>query len=133
MTTQTLTTTTEVPGAKSATGKQIVKPQVSYPQFKTREQFWWPPSGVAPAPTLENMAPNTAKAGGSDLRLYVYGSGFTSNSQIVFNGNAEPTEMLSSNILATGVRPSLFVVPADVPVLVRTGAVDSNTVIFKFT
>lgn len=133
MTTQLLQNTTAVPDPKSATAKAVVASGVNYPAFKTREQFWWPPDGVAPAPSLENMSPVQAKAlTGSDFTLYVYGTGFTANSQIVFNDNPEPTNMLSENILTTGVRPNLFVVPADVTVQVKTGTASSNVLIFKF-
>ena len=113
--------------------KPTATPMTAYPTRLTREQFWYRSDGQPIKPGIDGMEPNTAPSGGSDIRLYVNGTGFTPDSVIVFNDNEEPTTMNSNGVLSTGVRPSIFVVPATVPVLVRTGAVESNTLNFTFT
>jgi hypothetical protein len=92
------------------------------------------PEGMA-APTVTELQPNTAVCGDTnDIRMYVVGTGFTKDSVIVFNGFDEPTTLHDATRVSTGVKPSLFVVPAVCPVAVRnpgyaiTGALD-----FTFT
>lgn len=130
-----LSTSTRIsePKSKTGTGVPLPTPQVSYPSFKSREQFWWRQDGAPIPPTIDHLHPDSAPSGGSDIRLYVHGTGFTSESVIVFNDNEEPTVMESSNILSTGVRPSLFVVPAVVEVKVKTGDEESSALNFTFT
>lgn len=132
--TEVLSTSTVIPEPKSKTGTgvPIKPPMVAYPTFKSREQFWWRQDGAAIAPSIEHMHPVSAPVEGSDLRLYIHGSNFTTESVIVFNDVEEPTTMDSSNILSTGVRPSLFTEPAEVEVKVKTGAEESNVFLFTF-
>jgi hypothetical protein len=92
-----------------------------------------PPEPVA-EPTLDSLEPDTAIAGdAADITMSVIGTGFTPDSIIVFNGNAEPTTMVSDTELTTGVKPSLFVVPAVCPVEVHTGSLRTAAVDFTFT
>lgn len=130
--TELLSTSDGVPSPKSLTLKPLKKPMVAYPSFKTREQFWWRQDGQPVVPTIDHLLPDSAPAGGSDLRLYVHGTGFMADSVIVFNDNEEPTTMDASGILSTGVRAGMFEVPADVEVKVKTGDEESNVLIFHF-
>jgi hypothetical protein len=92
------------------------------------------PPEPAPEPTLDSLSPDTAVAGdAADITMSAIGTGFTAASIIVFNGNPEPTIMLSDTELTTGVKPSLFVVPAVCPVEVHTGPFVSGSVDFTFT
>lgn len=109
--------TTDVPGSVLIDGEPLAPP-------------------VAPdvAATVTGLSPNTAVAGdAADITMSVMGDGFTSASVIVFNGLEEPTTFVSAAQLSTGVKPSLFVVPADCPVGVRTGSAMSNEIPFSFT
>lgn len=128
-----LTSSSALPSPKSLTPTEKPTPQRFYPSHLTREQFWYRSDGAPITPNIDHLHPSTAKAGGSDMRLFVHGMGFTAESKIVFNDVEEPTTMETSNILSTGVRPSLFIVPADVEVKVVTGDEESNTLIFTFT
>lgn len=109
--------TTDVPGSVLIDGQPLAPP-------------------VAPdvAATVTGLSPNTAVAGdAADIEMSVMGEGFTAASVIMFNGLEEPTTFVSAAQLSTGVKPSLFVVPADCPVGVRTGSAMSNEIPFSFT
>jgi hypothetical protein len=85
-------------------------------------------------PTVSALTPNTAASlVGVDLTMTVTGTGFNQLSRIVFNGNDEPTNYISPTSLSTIVKPSMFAVPAVVPVGVRNGSTMSNTQNFTFT
>jgi len=85
-------------------------------------------------PTLTSLSPNTAVAGApDDIVMSAIGTGFTSASIIVFNGFSEPTTFVSDTEVTTGVKPSIFVVPAVCPVEVHTGTTVSGPVDFTFT
>lgn len=92
-----------------------------------------PPEPVA-APTLDSLSPDTAVAGdAADITMSAIGSGFTADSIIVFNGHAEPTTFVSATEVTTGVKPSIFVVPAVCPVEIHTGSLVTAPVDFTFT
>lgn len=87
-----------------------------------------------PAPVLTSLTPDNAESGAvDDITMVVNGSGFTSSSVIVFNGHDEPTTLVSASKVSTGVKPSLFVVPAICPVEVRNTGGTSNSLMFEFT
>lgn len=127
-----LATSAQIPEPKSQMAVEKYTPQSTYPSHLYREQFWWRSDGAAVVPAIDHLSPDSAPALGSDMRLFVHGTGFMSNSVIVFNDVEEPTTMESSGILSTGVRPSLFLVPAVVTVQVKTGDEVSNTLNFTF-
>lgn len=83
-------------------------------------------------PVLSSLSPNTAVSGDSDFVLSCTGTNFRSSSVIIFGNEDEPTTFVSDTEITTGVKPSLFA-PAVVPVKVRTGPLDSNSVDFTFT
>lgn len=127
-----LTTSDALPSPKSAMLTERPTPQHSYPSHLYREQFWYRSDGEPVVPTIDGLFPNSAKAGGSDLRLHVHGTGFTGESVIVFNDNEEPTTLDATGIVSTGVRAGMFAVPAEVEVKVKTGDEESNILIFTF-
>jgi hypothetical protein len=86
-----------------------------------------------PPPTLTSISPDTAVAGTDpDFVLSCVGTDFTHASVIYFGQEDEPTTFVSDTEITTGVKPSLFV-PDTVPVKVRTGALDTDSVDFTFT
>ena len=92
-----------------------------------------PPESV-PAPTLDSLSPSSAVAGdATDITLSCIGTGFTADSIIVFNGHAEPTTLVSDTEVTTGVKPSLFVVPAVCPVEIHTNMLVTPPLDFTFT
>jgi hypothetical protein len=85
------------------------------------------------APDLERLEPDEADAGDAeDIVMHVHGTGFTEESVIYFNGLEEPTTFVSETEVTTGVKPSLFVVPAVCPVTVRNGSYESDALEFEF-
>jgi hypothetical protein len=93
-----------------------------------------PPPEPPAAPTVEALTPNTAVSGAAaDIDMVVTGTGFTEASVITFNGLDEPTTFISDTEVSTGVKPSLFVVPAVCPVAVRDAGGTSNALDFTFT
>lgn len=99
-----------------------------------RDETWTRDDSTPPEPALTSLSPNTAVANApDDFVMSAIGSGFTSQSQIFFNGLPEPTTMVSDTELTTGVKPSLFEVPAVCPVEIRTGTLVTGAVDFTFT
>jgi hypothetical protein len=83
-------------------------------------------------PVLSSLSPDTAVSGDPDFVLSCAGTGFRSGSVIIFGNENEPTTFVSDTEVTTTVKPSLFA-PAVVPVKVRTGPLDSDSVDFTFT
>jgi hypothetical protein len=93
-----------------------------------------PPVVIPDHPVVTSLEPNTAVAGSApDITMVVNGTGFDKTSVITFNGLDEPTTLISPTQVSTGVKPSLFVVPATCPVAVRNGRRTSNQMPFTFT
>ena len=71
----------------------------------------------------------------SDTTTAFVGSGFTEDSEIIWNGSPEPTTFANSSRLTTIVKPST--VEAELPVTVqawiRTGSKESAKLDFTFT
>ena len=113
------------PGAGAGTGEEVVHPPGSIPEGPT--------GPAAEAPVIEALDPDEADAGDvEDIVMHVHGTGFTSESVITFNGLDEPTTFVSETEVTTGVKPSLFVVPAICPVTVRNGTLESEALEFEF-
>lgn len=153
------TTEPEIPSDASATGAAIAgsvarfnKPNVNARTMLLMPEFWTgiveqmfglapppePPAEpetpeVPAGPTLMSLAPNTAVVGGDDFVMTLTGTGFTADSVIVFNGGDEPTTMNSDTELTTIVDPATASGPITVPVLVRTGGVETAPLDFTFT
>lgn len=75
---------------------------------------------TAAAPTISQLLPDTLTAGGFDVILRVYGTGFASRSQIVFNGGRERTWLISEAELQTVVNGASATTPGVYPVQVVT-------------
>jgi len=82
---------------------------------------------------VTSLSPDTAIIGDPSFDIHVMGTGFKSNSVIVFNGFEEPTTVVSATELTTGVNMPLWLAPAVVPVGVGTDGVLSNLMDFTFT
>lgn len=83
-------------------------------------------------PVVDSLSPATAAVGSADITMTVTGTGFNSESVIVFNGGDEVTTFISSTSLSTGVKPSLAT-EGTYPVLVRNGVFESESMEFTFT
>jgi len=95
-----------------------------------------PPGTLPPptvAPVLNSLTPNSAVVGSNDVTMTVNGTGFTSNSVIVWNGGDEPTTFVSATQVSTLVKPSTASGAFSVPITVRNGDKISNTLTFQFT
>jgi len=99
-----------------------------------------PPSGEKPEHPivlplqLTALSPNTAVAGSTaDIVMSCIGTGFTKETVIKFGDYDEPTTFVSATEVTTGVKPSLFINPDTVPVLVHSGEVSSAPLTFSFT
>jgi hypothetical protein len=115
-----ISVTSDVPGSVLVDGQPAFTPPPDIP------------ADMAPAITA--LTPATAVAGdATDIDMIVEGSGFTPASVISFNGLSEPTTFIDDTQVSTGVKPSLFTVPADCPVAVRNGQTVSNSLTFSFT
>lgn len=80
------------------------------------------------------LTPASAPSGDpTDIVMTVNGRSFTADSLIFFNGLEEPTTYVSPEAVTTGVKPSLFVVPAVCPVHVVTDGVATQSADFTFT
>jgi hypothetical protein len=90
-----------------------------------------PPPNVAPV--VSSLTPNTAAVGDPDFTMTVNGSGFKSDSVIVWNGGDEPTTFVAEGQVTTTVKPSTASGPYTVPIAVRNGDKVSNEVSFSFT
>ena len=84
------------------------------------------------APVLTALEPATVESGSEDVTLYVTGSGLNAESVLIFGTLDEPTTHNEDGTVSTIVKPSLFA-PAEVPVTVRNGEAQSNSLIFTFT
>ena len=83
-------------------------------------------------PEVTSLSPSSAKIGDESFDIHVMGSGFTSQSVIVFNGFSEPTTFNSEGDLSTGVNMPLWQAPAVVPVAVLNGSIQSDPLMFEF-
>lgn len=111
----------------SSTGAPLVPPLNSNVDKRTT------PGVPEVPPVLNSLEPSTAECGSADFTLVFAGSGFTPNSVIVFNNFDEPTVFVSENSVTTIVKPSLFVVAAEVDSYIRNGDVESEHKLFTFT
>lgn len=91
----------------------------------------WP--GGEP-PVIESIAPESLDVPGPDRELTITGHGFNADSVIVWNGGDEPTDFASDTELKTVVKPSTVQAPLPftLPIYVRNGDLNSNTVYFTF-
>jgi hypothetical protein len=74
----------------------------------------------ASVPAISLLVPESMLAGGLNVILRVYGSGFVRWSQILFNGGRKQTWFIASNELQTVVNGATAVTPGSYPVQVIT-------------
>lgn len=75
-------------------------------------------SGSVVVPEVTSISPSSATIGDPSFTLHVNGTGFTSGSQIVWNGGVEPTMYVSATELTTEVNMATATTAGDVPVAV---------------
>jgi hypothetical protein len=80
-----------------------------------------------PLPTTAGLAPQTATAGESGLTLVVYGSGFTTDSVVRWNGSARATTYVSPSELEADITAADLASPGSVPVTVFNPAPAGGT------
>lgn len=118
-------------------GSTVGLPQ-SYQDFLTSLDPVAPPP-VPPepepdvAPTLDTLVPSTAELGSADFTLHLLGADFTPTSVIMFAGQPEPIVFISAEEITTIVKPSLPWGAVTLPVLVKNGAEESDSLDFTFT
>jgi len=74
--------------------------------------------GSVEEPVVSSLNPGSATIGDPSFTLHVLGTGFNSESLIVWNGSEEPTTYVSATELTTGVDMSTAVVAVNIPVAV---------------
>jgi len=86
---------------------------------------------VAPASAcLASLSPIVAMQNSGELTLTVNGSGFSSASQVMFNGFARPTSFVGSMQLTAMLGSADIAASGTFPVRVQTGASSSNSASF---
>ena len=86
-----------------------------------------------PAPTISNLTPSTAQAGGPTFTLTVNGSAFTANSTVLWNDSALVTNFVNSIRLTASVDATLIASPGTATVTVSANGVTSNGSSFTIT
>jgi len=93
-----------------------------------------PENVTVPEPVIEGLEPAYAAIGGEDFTLVISGDNFFADSVINFAGQDEPTTFdTTAKTLSTIVKPSLWVEPTTVDVLVKNGPAVSGPIAFEFT
>jgi uncharacterized repeat protein (TIGR01451 family) len=83
------------------------------------------------APSISNISPDNATAGGPGFTLSVTGSGFVSGAVVQWNGSAlVPTTFNSSSSLSATVPASLIATPGTASITVMEGGSTSNAASF---
>ncbi len=91
------------------------------------------PGGGGPPPpviAIDFLSPIVARQNAPSFTLTVNGSGFSSNSQVVFNGNAKPTTLISSTQLTATIAPADVSSAGTFNVQVQDSGVASNDISF---
>jgi hypothetical protein len=85
------------------------------------------PSNATPIPILASVSPSPVYAGGPDYTMQVNGSGFTSASTVLVNGNPRSTTYVSSTSLTAQVLASDIASTGQINVQVTTPAPGGGT------
>jgi IPT/TIG domain len=90
---------------------------------------------VPVGPTVTSIEPNTLTVSDPETEVVITGSGFTTESVIVWNGGDEATGFIDGEHVSTIVQPSTVEapLPCTIPVAVRNGILLSDPVSFTFT
>jgi IPT/TIG domain len=87
--------------------------------------------GGAGAPTMSAMMPNSAMAGSAGLTMTVNGTNFGTDAVVYWNMSILPTTFVSSNQVIAMIPASDLMSAGMIPVYVRTGGRNSNTMNFS--
>ena len=88
-------------------------------------------TGGALTPTVSAIMPNSAAAGSAGFTLTVNGKNFGTDAVVYWNGTAHNSMYVSSAQVAAAIPASDVASAGMIPVYVRTGGVNSNTVMFN--
>jgi len=87
-------------------------------------------NGGAGAPAITALTPNTATAGDPAFTLTVNGTSFAADSVVFWNGTALPSSYSTGTQVTAQVSAADVVNPGMIPVYVRSGGKNSNSVMF---
>jgi len=82
------------------------------------------------SPTITQLMPNSAKAGGMAFTLTVNGSGFGTDAVVYWGTTPQSTMYLSGNQVTAQITAADIMNPGMVAVYVRTGGMNSNSMNF---
>jgi hypothetical protein len=85
------------------------------------------------APTITGMTPQQCMIGDPDFTLMIAGDNLSASTVINFASHDEPTTYNEDGTVSTGVKPSLWLEPVVVPVMLRNGSVSSEAMQFTFS
>jgi len=87
-------------------------------------------NGGAGAPALTSLTPNTVNAGDPAFTLTVNGTAFGTDSVVFWNGTALPTSYSTTTQVTAQVATADVMTAGMVPVYVRSGGKNSNSIMF---
>jgi IPT/TIG domain len=126
-----------MPTPGSGTYRSTERPDATKETYSSREApeaIPGPDVPSLPPPSLTAIEPNTLPVPGPDTEVVLTGANFNENSQIMWNGSAEPTTYIDPEHLSTIVRPSTVEaeLPFTLPVAVLNGSILSDPIEFTF-
>ena len=86
--------------------------------------------GGGGSPAITQLVPNTATANGGQFTLEVDGSGFGTDSVVYWNGAAQASSYGTGGKVTATITAGDIMNPGMVPVYVRSGGTNSNSVTF---
>ena len=87
-------------------------------------------NGATGSAQITQLQPNAVTAGGQEFVLTVGGSGFGTDSVVFWNSVAQATTYVAGNQVTAQITADEIMNPGMVPVFVRSGGRDSNSVNF---
>ena len=87
-------------------------------------------TGGGSAPSIATLSPSSAMHGGSGFTLTINGSNFGTDAAVYWNGVAQATMYVTGNQVTAAITASDVANTGMVPVYVRSGGQNSNTVNF---
>jgi hypothetical protein len=89
--------------------------------------------GIEQPPTITGMTPQQCMIGDPDFTLMIAGDNLSASTVINFASHDEPTTYNEDGTVSTGVKPSLWLEPVVVPVMLRNGSAASEAMQFTFS
>ena len=87
-------------------------------------------TGGGAAPAIATLSPSSAMHGGTAFTLTINGSNFGTDAAVYWNGAAQGTMYVTGNQVTAAITASDIANTGMVPVYVRSGGQNSNTVNF---